>query len=364
MAELSDLTAACIRCGFCLEACPTFVLSGDEALSPRGRIQLAKEGVFLEGVEAFDSCLGCLACETACPSGVQYGAILEESRSRLEAKRPRAGLKGLLAMVTRPTLLRAAITLGGLLPGRRLPERASHWIGCTGQALVPAAPAHSGWPPYDGPEGWEPVPVLRGCAMDVMFPHVHEATERLLRRVGFQAVWSRGCCGALHSHAGYADQGGAMALRHPAGVLTNSAGCGSHLHGSKDVCSFLIRQGLARLLASAPPYGVRVAYMDACHLAHGQGVRSAPRKLLAAVPGLELVELDDPHCCGSAGLFSMLRPETAGALLERKWASFLRSGAEVLLVGNPGCLSWLAGRAHGTRFRVAHTLEVLEEVLT
>jgi glycolate oxidase iron-sulfur subunit len=364
VAELSDLTAACIRCGFCLEACPTFVLSGDEARSPRGRIHLAKAGLFEEGAEAFDTCLGCLACETACPSGVRYGEILELARAKLQAARPRPGLRLLLEAVTRPWLLRPALALAGLLPGRRLPARLARLAGGAGSARLPASPAHPGWTPYEGPVPARDVPVLRGCAMDVLFPHVHEATERLLARLGFRAVWSRGCCGALHSHAGFAERGGVMALRHPMGVLTNSAGCGSHLQGSEDVCPFLLRHGLSLLLASAPPYNVRVAYMDACHLAHGQGVRYAPRELLAAVPGLELVELDDQYCCGSAGLYSMLQPETAGALLERKWQSVLRSGAEVVAVGNPGCLSWLASRAEGTGVRVAHTLEVLEEALT
>lgn len=364
MDRLEDLAAACIRCGFCLEACPTFVLSGDETRSPRGRIHLAKAAMFREGAEAFDSCLGCLACETACPSGVRYGEILELARGRLESARPRPGLRLLLAAVTRPALLRIALGLAGLLPGRRLPAPLARLAGGTGAARLPSLPSHRGWPPYDGSPGREPVNVLRGCAMDVVFPHVHEATERLLARIGFRALWSAGCCGALHTHVGYPREGAAMAARHPVGVLTNSAGCGSHLAGSEDVCSFLVRNGLGELLAKAPPWPVRVAYMDACHLAHGQRVRSAPRELLAAVPGLELVELDDPHCCGSAGLYSLLQPETSEELLERKWSSVVRSGAEVVAVGNPGCLSWLAARAEGSRVRVAHTLEVLEESLS
>lgn len=364
VAELSDLTAACIRCGFCLEACPTFVLTGDEARSPRGRIHLAKAGAFREGAESFDSCLGCLACETACPSAVRYGAVLEAARARLEAERPRPGLRLLLAAVTRPWLLRALLALGGLLPGRALPAPAARLLGGSGAALLPSPPSHPGWPPYQGPAGREAVPVLRGCAMDAMFPHVHEATERLLARVGFRAEWSRGCCGALHAHAGYSAKGGAMAARHPNGVLTNSAGCGSHLPGSEDASVFLHRHGLGEILAHSPPLSVRAAYMDACHLAHGQGVRSAPRELLRAVPGLELVELGDPHCCGSAGLYSLLQPAMAEELRERKWASFLRTGAAVLVVGNPGCLAWLRPLAEGTGVRVVHTLELLEEALS
>lgn len=361
MAELDDLTAACIRCGFCLESCPTFVLTGDEARSPRGRIQLAKEGAFLEGAEAFDSCLGCLACETACPSGVRYGAILKHARERLEERQPRPGLRALLAVVTRPILLRLALTLAELLPDRRLPAPLARLAGSRGSPLLPGPIEHAGWPPFSGPACAKSVPVLRGCAMDVLFPHVHQATERLLARVGFRAVWSHGCCGALHSHAGFPTTGEKLAARHPAAMLTNSAGCGSHIEGSEDVCSFLLRHGLADLLAEAPPRSQRVTYMDACHLDHGQGVRSQPRELLRAVPGLELVELDDHHCCGSAGLYSMLQPDTADQLLERKWQSVLRSGASVVAVGNPGCLSWLARRADDSGVRVAHTIEMLEE---
>jgi len=361
MAEISDLTAPCIRCGFCLEACPTFVLTGDEMRSPRGRIHLAKNGMFVEGGEAFDTCLGCLACETACPSGVRYGEILEHSRARLESERPRPGLRALLAVVSRPRLLRPAIMMAGLLPGRRLPGWLARVFGGIGPARLPEAAKHPGWVPYDGPTPRDTVPVLRGCAMDVLFPHVHEATERLLARVGFRAEWSNGCCGALHSHAGFTSQGGGMTERHGPGVLTNSAGCGSHISGSEDVTTFLLRNGLERMLTKTLPRPRRVAYMDACHLAHGQRVFDPPRWLLRAVPGLELMELDDHHCCGSAGLYSMLLPTTAEALLDRKWQSVLRTGASILVVGNPGCISWLAARAEGSAVRVAHTLELLEE---
>lgn len=444
VSELSDLTTRCIRCGFCLEACPTFVVTGRETESPRGRIYLvrsADEGhlPWDEGVRRhLDTCLGCRACEPACPSGVEYGQILELARHRLESSHPRRVQAALVDTVANPTLLRLQLILGRVFGGRRMPQWVSKLLsGKPPEADLPQAQAPGTWPPLEAdlPPVKGRVYMLEGCAMRALYPRVHEATRRLLRRVGYEIEpsFKAGCCGALHAHGGYLEKSLAMAtllvqnMPKEIPVIVNAAGCGSFLkelgrlaghavgqplepdltqpvegpfrqylaraeqtgdpgfdgfaRRTFDASEFLLREGLAELLKEAKvtwtfytPYSsateklpafkdLRVTYHDACHLAHGQGVRHPPRQLIEAVPGVTLVELAEAdRCCGSAGVYNVTQPELARQLLERKMDFIEATGAQIVLSGNPGCHAWIAqgARERGRTVRVMHTLELLE----
>lgn len=396
MKSLSDLAAQCIRCGFCLEACPTFVETGNEALSPRGRIYLAKsaeEGILRwkeDAGPALGSCLGCRACETACPSGVEYGAILELARQRIEQEAPAQGQRLLLTALTDHRLARLQIGLAGLLPGGKMPTALSRLLcGQDPEAETPSPQALAAWPSLDEsrlPPVRGEVYLLEGCVMRVLFPRVHQATRRLLRRAGFKVREAdAGCCGALHAHSGLlkeADaraQALAKAMPDPSlAIVVNSAGCGStmkeygHLVGLGlesvgrrvfDASEFLLEQGLTELLASSQGVAARACCHEACHLAHGQKVRQQPRQLLEAVPRLELVPLpESDHCCGSAGIYNVMQPAMARRLLDRKWRNVESTGAEILVNGNPGCHAWIAqaAREAGSPVQVLHTMELLE----
>lgn len=431
MSELSDLTTKCIRCGFCLEACPTYVLTGRETESPRGRIYLARsadEGVLPwdEDVrQHLDTCLGCRACETACPSGVQYGQILELARARLEAEMPRRAQRLLVDTVSNPTLLRIQLLAGRFFGGRRMPVAASRLLsGEAPEADLPRAEPASTWPDLDEtklPPVKGHVYLLEGCAMRVLYPRVHEATRRLLRRIGYAVEPSpkAGCCGALHAHGGHLDKALEIAtmlaqnMPKELPVIVNAAGCGSflkelgalagHAVGAHlepdltrpvegpfraylkraertgdpgfdgfarrtfDATEFLAREGLAGALRRSRGIAGTATYHDACHLAHGQGVRSQPRDLLAAVPGLTLVPLEEAdRCCGSAGTYNVTQPALARELLERKMEFIESTGAEFVLSGNPGCHAWIAqgARERGRKVRVMHTLELLESAFS
>ncbi len=390
MTDLSDLAAHCIRCGFCLEACPTYTETGLETESPRGRIYLVRsalEGSIGWGEEEvgkhLDLCLGCRACETACPSGVEYGRILELAREEIERRRPSRAEKWLLSGITRPRLLKLQLALGRLLPGKGLPRVLSRLLTRERPEVErPRAQRPSAWPPpaeASLPPVKGEVYLLEGCAMSVLFPRVHEATRRLLRRLGFAVRESgAGCCGALHAHQGLSGKASRMAARLAAAMpgdarlIVNSAGCGSFLkqHAPaalrervEDVSEVLSREGLAGLLGESKGVRARATYHDACHLAHGQGIREAPRSLLRAIPGLELVELQEADtCCGSAGVYNVLQPGMARRLLERKWRNVEATGASIVAMGNPGCHAWIeqAAREKGSDVLVLHTAELLE----
>lgn len=382
MKDLSTLTAQCIRCGFCLESCPTFVISGKETESPRGRIYLARSAEagkigWEDTKEALDTCLGCRACETACPSGVHYGEILEQAREKLEEQRPHRTKHMLLQGISKPGILKLQLTLGHLTPGAKVPSPISVLLSREeAQADKPRAQEPAKWPNLtDVPTAKGEVYLLEGCAMRVLFPNVHEATRRLLRRVGYTVRESdAGCCGALHAHNGYLEQAARMSdalLQNMPGeipIIVNSAGCGSWLKDQGcarvlDVTEFLLNEGLSELLATSPGIAATATYHDACHLAHGQGVRSQPRELLATIPGIQLADLNEADlCCGSAGIYNLTQPSRAGTLLERKWTNIEATGADLVVLGNPGCHSWIAqaAREKGSRIKVVHTAEILE----
>lgn len=387
MSRLTDLTTHCIRCGFCLESCPTFQLTGEETESPRGRIYLARsaeEGkiAWADAKPHLDRCLGCLACVPACPSGVQYGHIFEIARDRTA----KSGVKKAFLMgITRPGLLRVQLKLGGLFPGKKLPVFLSRLLsGQAPEADKPIAQSADAYPPLDEsklPPIRGEVAMLEGCAMRVLFPRVNEATKRLLRRVGYTVRnIELGCCGALHAHNGYLGEATGMRMRLleqvPADLplIVNSAGCGAWLKeeplGARqvlDVSEFLLKEGLGAILASQRSLADSVTYHDACHLAHGQGIKIPPRELIMAIPGIRLVEMHEADmCCGSAGIYNVTQPRMARQLLERKWANIEATGAKIVAMGNPGCHSWIAqaAREHGGKIEVLHTLELLERVLT
>jgi len=396
----------CVHCGLCLRACPTYVETGRESSSPRGRIYLARgvaEGrVPLEGLtsEEMYLCLGCRACETACPSGVRYGELLEEARAAVEragagrgpARRiewlalrhvvpHRARLGAFLALLRLAQRLRLDRVALPLLP-RGLRER---------HRLLPTVPSRlerRRLPTSRPAEGERRgrVALLEGCVMPALFGGANRATMRVLARNGFDVVVpsAQTCCGALHAHAGDADTARDLLARNRDAflaakvdaVVVNSAGCGAHLRGAghwlpdggeelagrvRDVAEFLMEAGLR------PPTGrvdARVCYDDPCHLIHGQGVKDAPRRLLEAIPGVEIVPHDEASaCCGAAGIYNLTHPEMSEAVLARKLDALAASDPDVIATGNPGCLMQIARGAaeRGLRARVAHPIELLDE---
>ena len=396
MKDLSELTTHCIRCGFCLEACPTFTTTASEMESPRGRIYLVRSAMegklrWQEDVkEHLDRCLGCRACETACPSGVEYGAILELARDKIEQERGSLAKTALLEVTTRPGVLKTQLALGKLWPGKRVPGFVS-WLvsGASAEAEKPVAQSAPHFPPLDAttlPAIKGEVYMLEGCAMRVLYPRVHEATRRLLRRVGYLVKPAdQGCCGALHAHNGHLDEAKSLASKlieampgdFP--VIVNSAGCGStmkeygHLVGGakaesyaarvKDISEFLLAEGLIDVLKGATGFSNRTTYHDACHLAHGQRIWTAPRDLVQAIPQIAYVELPEADtCCGSAGIYNVTQPALARQLVERKFGHIQSTGAVLVATGNPGCHAWIAqaAREHGGQVKILHTMEFLE----
>jgi glycolate oxidase iron-sulfur subunit len=371
MANLSDLTAQCIRCGFCLESCPTFVISGEEGEGPRGRIYLARSAAmgtipWADAAPHLATCLGCRACETACPSGVKYGEILEESRQVIESARPSWLKRKLLDASSSARTVR----LLTWWPGKSVPAT-------KGQVDIPR-PAKDRIT-AEIPPGSKPLMMLEVCAMSVLFPGVHHATRNLLRRLDFEPTpLTVECCGALHAHNGYLDEGRrrSEAVREALGQATlvvNSAGCGSWLKDAlpgasiMDLSEFLVANGLVDLLRKQSSFPHRVTAHEACHLAHGQKIRSAPHELLGAIPDMTLIPLSESDmCCGSAGVYNVLQPAKARTLLNRKWANIEATGAEFVVQGNPGCHAWIAqaARENGSRVTVLHTAELLEIALS
>ncbi len=405
----------CVHCGLCLNACPTYRELGVEMDSPRGRVyQMVKvaQGELAIGpsyIEHIDLCLACRACESACPSGVKYGRLVEAARAEIESETTRPFLERLVRdfvfgrLLASPLLLRVAgfkmwlyqksglqslVRASGLLKLMKLDqvERLAP------QAEFPSFFRHYGKTfPAEGARRHR-VAMLGGCIANVTFARLNEATIRVLRKNGCEAVVpnDQTCCGALHIHAGRAEEGRRLARRNIdallAGdydaIITNAAGCGStlkeydHLLAAdpayaekarrfvarvKDVNEFLASIELNRNLGPVP---ATVTYQDSCHLAHGQQVRTPPRQLLAAVPELEFKEMAlSDMCCGSAGIYNVVQNEMAMALLERKMENVNRTGADRVVTANPGCLLQLkAGvELHGHGQQVMHVVEVLDE---
>ena len=386
-ARLSDDDlATCVHCGLCLDACPTFRVTGLETESPRGRIYLMtqwKRGTLPfdeEQVKHIDLCLGCRTCEGVCPSGVPYGRIIEAGRADVEdARRPspkRAASRLLLRqLLGHPTRLRvagaatsAAQKLGltsVVRSGRMLPRLRPRFRRPPGDV----APA-SGKARYR-------VAFLVGCVMPILYPQSHTAAVRLLQLAGCDVWFPPGerCCGALFAHNG--DLEGAEGLRdanmktYSAGtfdaLVVDSAGCGAHLKDFypelkgrvKDLTEWLAEVGLP---APLHKLNLKVTYQDACHLAHAQKIKKQPRELIRAIDGLQYVEMRHAEiCCGAAGLYSTLEPAMSNRILREKLDDVLATGADVVTVANPGCQMQLeAGlRARGSKMQVEHVAETL-----
>jgi glycolate oxidase iron-sulfur subunit len=393
---------ACVHCGFCLAACPTYQELGQEMDSPRGRIVLMKQ--VLEGALPWenaqphvDRCLGCLACEPACPSGVPYRDLISPFRSIARTKTKRSfaqGLRHFLAAQTIP------------FPARFRFANVTGRLGKKFRALVPSAlrpmidlvpatlPPAESWPhvtPAVG-ERRARVALLTGCAQQVLAPDINTATIAVLAAQGVEVIVpaTQGCCGGLAWHTGDLAAAQAFASRNLAAfpadvdaIITNAAGCGSAMHeyhlvlrGTPDearadafrkrvtdVSSFLNRLGL-RAAPTDSGRKLRIAYHDACHLANAQGVRDEPRELLRAIPGVEIVELADAHlCCGSAGTYNLDQPDIAASLGEKKARAVIATGADVIATGNIGCLTQLQTHLEklGSPIRVRHTLQILRD---
>jgi glycolate oxidase iron-sulfur subunit len=402
----------CIHCGLCLEACPTFRLLGEEMDSPRGRIyQIAQaDAGRLPLAGAFEThigrCLDCRACQTACPSGVEYGKILERARAELAAQREVRGPKAWLANYVFRRLLpdpKAMARQARLLRwyqrgGPRAVARATGVLRLLGlaqaESLAPEVEdeffrAEMGRTfPAVGPRRAR-VAFLAGCVQRVAFAGMNRATLRVLQAAGCEVVIpaAQTCCGALHVHAGRRAEARELArtnIQAFAGfdaVVTNSAGCGSALKEYGDLLegdaaaedfAGRVRDATELLAALGLPAGMlrplpwRVTYQDPCHLAHGQRIRSAPRQLLAAVPELELVEMERADsCCGSAGIYNVVQPEIAGRLLDEKMATVRATRAGTIVTANPGCMLQLrAGiRRTDAADRVMHVMELLDAAL-
>jgi glycolate oxidase iron-sulfur subunit len=408
--------APCVHCGFCLQSCPTFLVTGDEADSPRGRIVLMRalaagdlppEDAAL--VEHLDRCLGCRGCEPVCPSGVAYGGALEAARERIAAARPVPPLgRVVLDIMARPSLRRPllAVTrllrpLAGLLAGNGRLGFAAGMVAAT----RPAVERLSGWAVASGTRSTsgslesEPVPtaqpltrstaVFTGCIQSGLFAHVNAAAERTLAANGYAVVRveEQGCCGALHAHAGLLDEARALARTNvaafsrvpDAAVAVTAAGCGAMLASygqllagdplapAADALAARARDVTQLLHAAGPRRGAalaaRVAYDPPCHLLHAQRVADAPRAVLDAIPGLEPVAHTEAElCCGSAGVFSLLQPEMSRAVLARKVAALRETTPDVVVTGNPGCAMQIGAglRAAGRAIPVAHPVELLD----
>jgi glycolate oxidase iron-sulfur subunit len=409
-----ELISTCVHCGFCLPACPTFALWGEEMDSPRGRIYLMKsvgEGRLALSdtvVGHFDRCLGCMACVTACPSGVQYGTLIEQTRAQIERQHHRRWsdrlLRGVLFRVLphprRLRLLLAPLLVVGPALRALAAHRAARALPAVVQSLAALAPPVTwrglfsdvpAFTPASGPRRAS-VALLTGCVQRAAFRHVNDATVRVLAAEGcdVHAPQHQGCCGALALHAGRVDEARAAARRAidvlgsatDGPIVVNAAGCGSamkeygHLLAGdaawasrarafsarvRDVSELIVELGEPR--APRAPVAARVAYHDACHLAHAQGVRAAPRTLLAGIPGLEVVTAAEPEmCCGSAGIYNLVQPEPAAALGARKAAHLADTAPDLVATGNPGCTLQIAAaaRARGDRWQVVHPIEILE----
>ena len=364
----------CVHCGFCLPACPTYQSWGQEMDSPRGRIYLMKsltEGKELSDtmIEHFDRCLGCMACVTACPSGVKYDKLIMQTRPEVERARTSFLRRMLFTVLPYPRRMRAL-----LLPqmfGRRLFKFLD--------LLPPLGLRHftSKLPRFTEAKGPRRarVALLAGCVQRVYFPEVNEATIRVLSAEGYDVVVPSdlACCGALSAHAGRDDEAKrfeAHAVRaikraDVDAVIVNAAGCGSWMKewGSvrvKDVNEFLMELGT---VAPRHPLKVKAAYHDACHLAHAQRIRTQPRQLLMQIPELEVVEIPDgDQCCGSAGIYNLVQPESARQIGLRKVDNVLAVDPELLISANPGCTLQISKllRERGKSLPAAHVVEVID----
>lgn len=402
LAAASGGIDACVHCGFCLQACPTYITLDDENDSPRGRILLMR--ALVEGDLALsdpsvhthiDRCLGCRACETACPSGVPYGQLLEATRATLTSVRPIPALARLiLAVFARPRLLAVALGVARLLRATRVPALLAGLPGRLGFPMAMLAATRVELPRRD----YAPAAaatrgstaLLRGCVMHGLYAPTNEATARTLTVNGYGIVEAEGqrCCGALHAHAGDLAAARQLARENIAAfersgaehIAVNAAGCGAimkeYAHLLADDPAWAARasaiavrvRDVSELLAAAGPapggpLPMRVTYDAPCHLLHAQRVVAPPLAVLAAIPELELVPLvDAEHCCGAAGIYNLIEPATSDAVLAPKLAHIRETGAAWVTTGNPGCLMQIGAglRRSGIAAKTVHPVDLLD----
>jgi glycolate oxidase iron-sulfur subunit len=394
---------ACVHCGFCLQACPTYLTLEDENDSPRGRIVLMR--ALLEGTLEPESetvqrhigqCLGCRACETACPSGVPYGHLLEATRATLAEHRPIPFVaRMILSVFERPRLLTLAMLGGRILRGLGIARLLARLPGRPGFAMAMLAStrrSESGARSVGRSSGARgSVALLEGCVMEGLFTETNRATERTLvvNDYAMREAPGQRCCGALHAHAGDVVAARRMAKVNIEAferanadyICVNAAGCGAmmkeyaHLlrdepewaeraartsRSVRDVTELLTAGGA---LKHGGAVRVRVAYDAPCHLVHAQRIAAAPIDLLRAIPELELVPLNESDvCCGSAGIYNLVEPETSDVVLDRKLLNIAAAAPEVVATGNPGCLMQIGAgllRA-GSPTRALHPVELLD----
>jgi glycolate oxidase iron-sulfur subunit len=414
-----ELVLDCVHCGLCTSACPTYVETGHEADSPRGRIYLMR-GV-IDGKlplddtvkEHLDLCLNCRACETACPSGVQYGKLIEPFRLHMAGLEPGRATKGLNAL--QRWMLFHIFPSRGKTRAALAPARLAQWTGLdwlarksgllkllpkslrTMHGMLPPLQAHYGRMPEVLPaEGKRRarVGLFLGCVADAIYPQTQSATAKVLQKNGCDVVIPRnqGCCGALHYHSAQEQPARDHAVQNLNAfgfttdewkqldaVIINAAGCGAMIQDyghlmlhtvheqaakdfvskAKDISVFLHELGA---IPPTHPLKIKATYHDACHLRHAQQVSSPPRKLLEMIPGLELVPLPESEiCCGAAGSYNLTQPEMATRLGDRKAEKIAQTGARAVLMGNVGCLMQVARhmKAVDPNVWVAHTIDAL-----
>ena len=399
-----DLLFDCVHCGLCLESCPTYLLTRAEMDSPRGRIYLMKS--LAEGriklddvvVRHFDSCLGCRGCETACPSGVHYGRLLERTRDFIERNHRRGLIDAFRHAAVRfifpyPARLRAMLwplraaerlKMRGVVR-RLMPRALREWIDLVPEQIeVSAVYPQATWPNSAGPVAV----VHHGCVAEVLTPWENRNTERALAAAGYRVVQLEPtvCCGALDLHDGNLRRGLDFARRNVRAlkrcgadaIVSAASGCAAAIASygellkddpelAKDAREVSARATdlSALLLARGKPAGrleCAVTYHDSCHLVHGMGVREGPRTLLGSIPGVRLVEMAESDlCCGSAGSYNLLESAMAHQLARRKADNIEATGADYVVLGNPGCEFQIAAelRRRGSRIRVMHLADFL-----
>ncbi|GLB59499.1 (Fe-S)-binding protein [Cytobacillus sp. NCCP-133] len=406
--------ADCVHCGMCLESCPTYEQTGQEQHSPRGRVHLIKsvaEGKLQVNEQFMDpvfQCLDCRACTTACPADVDVGGLIEEARGQIRQAMPLTGVKGAISKFFLRDLFphqSRLNTLGSLL---KFYQKSGMQTVVRKTKLLNVMPEHLVDMESIMPEVKEPVKkkykdvkvikakgqtkqevaMLTGCVMDVMFSDINESTISVLTRNGNDVVipQNQTCCGALHVHAGDRDMGRKLAKQNMEAfknfdkIIVNAAGCGCmmkeyaelfkedpEMHAKaeefsekvEDISKYLHDTGYEKPKAEI---NKRITYHDACHLAHGQGIRQQPRDILLDIPGVDMIHMpNSDRCCGSAGIYNITNPEMANAVLESKMKN-VPADVEMISMGNPGCMLQMAMgvQKYGRSQKIVHTVQLLD----